>query len=155
MPTRTHRFVRKVSPFLDRIEPFAIFSVYIAVGVMAAFAWVFPPKVSSDSTDFSLWVEAILLTIGCVIGLWGHITKSELIEFYGLIASAGGVSIFLSMTLEIIIYQHQYNYGQIIGLILLALSLMFSHGFKLYHDITKDWINLTPSEIANIYSKTD
>lgn len=151
MPTRTHRVVRKLSPFLDRVEPYAIFGAYIAVGIMALFAWVFPPKVTNNATEVSMLIEAALLSIGCVMGLWGHIAKRELIEFYGLISSIGGIVILLSFTIEVVLYGNQWNYGQIIGLILLALALMFSHGFKLYHDITRDWINLTPTEIAQIY----
>ena len=151
MPTRTHRIIRKVAPFLDRMEPYAIFVAYIAVGIMAAFVWVFPPKVASETAEHSIIIEGVLLSIGAILGLWGHIQKKELIEFWGLCSSVGGVFILLAMTIESVLYRQQYNYGQIIGLVILALSLMFSHGFKLYHEITRDWINLTPSEIKKIY----
>lgn len=152
MPTRTHRAIRRVAPFLDRMEPYAIFTAYIAVGIMAAFVWVFPPKVASSTAEHSLIIEGALLSLGAVLGLWGHIHKKVLIEFWGLCAATGGVGVLLAMVIESVLYQRMYNYGQFIGLVLLAMTLMFAHGFKLYHEITRDWINLTPSEIDKIYS---
>lgn len=153
MTTRTHRAVRKIAPLLNRIEPIAMFLVYIATGIMAFFAWAFPPKVAFTMGDQSLIIQAILLTIGSILGLFGHMLRHELCEFWGLLCSVGGVFILLSNVLAVVIYQGQWNYGQFAGLILLALGFMISHAFKLYHDITESWINLPPAMIDKIYSE--
>lgn len=153
MPTKTHRIIRKVAPILDRIEPYAIFVAYLAVGIMATFSWVFPPKVSDTVGNYSLWTQSALLSVGAILGLIGHMFDKVLIEFWGLCACVGGIFITLCAVISIMVNEAQYNYGQFAGLILLALGLLFSHGFKLYHDITKAWINLTPAEIARIYKE--
>ena len=151
MTTRTHRIIRKFAPYLNRVEPYAIFVVYIAAGIMAFFAWVFPPKVAEVMGDYSTTVEAILLTVGCILGLWGNTIRNELLAFWGLISVTGGVFILFSVVIAHMIYNDQWNYGQFAGIILLALSLMFAHGFKLYHEITESWINLPPATLNKIY----
>lgn len=148
MTTRTHRAVRRIAPFLNRIEPFAIFVAYISVGIMAIFAWIFPPKVAAYTGTASLIIEAILLSLGCALGLWGHILKSAIIELYGLISTAGGLFILLTVVISAIISDNQYNYGQFAGLILFAFGLLSSYGFKLYHAITQNWIH-PPAEMIN------
>lgn len=152
MTTRTHRFVRKIAPLLNKVEPYAIFFVYISAGIMAFFAWVFPPKVTVTMDGNSLIIQAVLLSIGAVLGLWGHTAKQELVEFWGLCAVSGGVFVLLCNVIAVMIYDEQYNYGQFAGMILLSLGFMISHGFKLYHDITESWINLPPAVIHKIYS---
>lgn len=151
MTTRTHRAVRKLAPFLNRIEPLTIFLVYLSVGTMAFFAWFFPPNASSNTGAYSLLIEAILLTVGFVLGLWGHTGRRPLIEFYGLCASAGGTFIFLCIVIGVVVNNSAYNYGQFVGIILLSLGLMVSHGFTLYHEITESWINAPSAVIQRIY----
>lgn len=151
MTTKTHRAVRKIAPILNRIEPFAIFVAYIGIGIMAAFAWFFPAKVSDNMSTQSAIIEALLMSVGALFGLWGHATKRELVEFYGICACAGGLFIFLCIVINSFVYEHQYNYGQIIGLILLAMGLVATHGFKLYHNITESWINAPAPLLQKIY----
>lgn len=153
MTTRTHRAVRKIAPLLNKIEPFAIFLVYIAAAIMAFFAWAFPPKVASTMGEYSLIIQAILLTAGAVIGLCGHLVRHCLTEFYGLSCVAWGIFILLCNVIAVMKYDGQYNYGQFAGIILLALGFIASHLFKLYHDITESWINLPPETLNKIYSE--
>ena len=119
---------------------------------MAYYAWVHPPKVTHITSEESSVLQGIFLSIGCVVGLWGHLAKRELAEFYGLCAGIGGVFILLCSVIAIIQYEGQANYGMILGLIVVVMGLMFSHLFHLYHEITRDWIHLTPAEIRAIYN---
>ena len=151
MPTKTRRAVRKIAPILDKIEPFAVFFAYIAVGIMALFAWVYPPQVTAFAGTPSLIIEAVLLSAGCVLGLWGHIIKSAIIELYGVISTAGGLFILLTVVINVMIHEELYNYGQFAGLILLAFGLLSSYGFKLYHAITENWIHPPANIIKKIY----
>ena len=153
MTTKTHRVIRRIAPYLNRIEPYAIFVVYVAAGIMAFFAWVFPPKVAMMMGDSSTLIEAILLSVGCILGLWGNTIRSTITEFWGLLCVGGGVFILFSIVLGIMIYENQYNYGQFAGAILLALALIFSHGFKLYHELTESWIDLPTETINRIYEQ--
>lgn len=153
MTTKTHRAVRKIAPVLNRIEPFAIFLAYLSVALMAFFSWFYPPKVTQITGSDSSFIEGILLTAGAILGLWGLLAKKELLEFWGLICAIGGVIITLSTMVAIVRYYEQYNYGQFVGMAFLALGLMFSHGFRLYHEITESWINLPPSVINKIYNE--
>lgn len=137
---------------LNRIEPFAIFIAYIGVAITAYFAWFYPPKVAGNTATTAIIIEAILLTVGALFGLWGHLAKYALIEFWGLVCCIGGMTIFLFIVVSEFSSFRQFNYGQFIGVILLSMGLMFSHAFKLYHEITESWINLPPTMIQKIYT---
>lgn len=153
MTTRAHRAIRKVAPLLNRIEPFAVFFAYIASGAMAFFALFFPPNVSSDTSPFSTTIEAALLATGAVLGLWGSLARKPFVEFWGIICVAGGMFITLCAVISRFLYDEQYNYGQFVALLFFAMSLLITHGFTLYHEITESWINLPPSVLNKIYER--
>lgn len=153
MTTRTHRFVRKLAPFLNKIEPIVAFVAYIAAGGMAFFALFFPPNVSSDTAMASTMTEGALLAAGSALGLWGAFGNKPLVEFWGVCCVGGGLFITLCSVMSRFLYDEQYNYGQFVAMIFFAMSLLISHGFTLYHEITESWINLPPSVLNKIYER--
>lgn len=151
MPTFKRRLVRRISKFLFRLEPYAIFGAYLCIAGAAFFSWFHPISASFLVDSVNARIQAILLTAGAVLVMVGHISKREVIELLGLVCSVGGLFIFQSFM--VILMQHGvWAAGQVLCIGYIGMGLMFSRAFKLQNSVTTNVLGPPPSVIKKIYS---
>lgn len=150
MPTLKRRIIRRVSKFLFRLEPWAIFGAYICIAGAAFFSWFHPLTTSFLIDPINARIQAILLTVGALLVMIGHVWKKEVLELLGLVCSVGGMFIF--QTFMVILMQNgTMAAGQVLCVGFIGMGLMFSRAFKLQDAVTLHVLGPPPSVIIKKY----
>lgn len=151
MPTKTRRTLRKLSKFFFRLEPYAVFGSYLCIAGAAYFSWFSPLSATKYVDPINGIIEAILLSVGAVLCLAGHISKRSIVELIGLVFTIGGLYVFIAMMITFV--QSGVDAAmQIIFIGLIGMGLMFSRSFRLQSEIADHYLTLPPSKIREIYN---
>lgn len=142
MPTRLRRTMRRLQPYIDRIEPITIFLTYITMGWSAYFAWFSPPNsVTEIQNETEQVVQAIMFTIGAACGLYGHITDRLFPEEIGIIFSAFAIALYVTtLTTYVIRNDDFWENGQIFGVLVISALLLINRGVRIQSILSSKWL---------------
>lgn len=141
--------LEKFNKIVHRIEPISIFCCYLFVAACAYFAWFFPPdSVRFSLTQFDLIVQALLLTIGAVLSLTGHLTDRIFIEELGIIFATIGVILYCyALVIFIVSIDRFLNYGEAIGIFGIAITLLIARAIRIQNLLSAKWLKPRVSHI--------
>jgi uncharacterized membrane protein len=154
MPTRFRRTMRRLQPYLDRIEPFTIFCTYMMIAWCAYFAWFSPPSsVRSVMGSSEQIIQAILFSVGAVAGMYGHLSDRLFPEEIGIIFSVFAMGLYVNtLTTYVIKNDTFWQNGQVFGVLVIAVLLLTHRGAQIQRLLSSKWLR---PDIAKYYYKDE